>query len=462
MLKVGPVLNELVDQMERERGIPRELVLDSLREAMVAAYRRYASLPTGDGIVCHLFERTGEIGLFKQQEVVEQLDEPTEEQPYPEAIQIDLAEARRLKPDAEVGDILEIEVTPNDFGRIAAQAAKQVINQRIREVEKMLVQREFEDKRGTVMTAIVSRLEGRNVVVQLGKTEAIMPPREQLPGSYYRIGDKVRVYVADLSTHVSRVPQIIVSQAHPAMVKEIFELEVPEIEDGIVEIRSIAREAGHRTKVAVWSNDPDVDPQGACIGARGSRIQTIVNELRNEKIDIIRWSDDPAMFVTNALSPARIVKVEVMQEATGQLRALVVVPDDQLSLAIGREGQNVRLASRLTGMRLDIKSLANYEAEMAEMAEQQGSYDAAVEPGADVTEQEGEDYSHGHAEGSMYDGAVSAEALAEAEGNEDIVIEMPEVDKPLHDEALEAEGETLAEAAEEEEADQPEEQPTHS
>ena len=368
MIKVGPALMEHAEQLERERGIPRDVVISSLKEAMLAAYKRYAKLENLHGYECRLNEKSGEIGIYELRKVVEHLTDPADVEldedgkEIPIEPEILLKEARKIKPDAELGDILELEVTPDEFGRIAAQSAKQVITQRIREAEKKLVQKEFEEKRGMVTTAIVQRIEGRNVIVNIGKSEAILPPREQLPSEYYRVGNKLRVYVLDLKDS-GRVPQIIVSQAHPEMVKEVFELEVPEIEDGLVEIKSIAREAGYRTKVAVVSHDPDVDAQGACIGTRGSRIQAIVNELKTEKIDLIRWSPDPAEFIIHALAPAKIIKVLVMTDDPRQTRALVIVPDDQLSLAIGREGQNVRLAAKLTGFKLDIKSFSQVERE---------------------------------------------------------------------------------------------------
>lgn len=392
MIKVGAALVEHADQLERERGIPKDVVLSSLKEAMLAAFKRYGHLTDVNGYQCKLIERTGEIGIFQLFEVVKKVVEPVPVDPEEEAaklaekeaakaealaageplpeepeeeeeiripFQMSLTDARKIKADVELGDILEVDVTPEEFGRIAAQSAKQVITQRIREAEKMLILKEFEEKKGSVTTGIVQRIEGRNVVVSIGKGEAILPPREQLPGEYYRVGNKLRVFVSDIRDQ-GRVPQIVVSQAHAAMVREVFELEVPEIEDGLVEIKNIAREAGYRTKVAVTSNDPDVDPQGACIGTRGSRIQAIVNELKNEKIDIIRWSEDPAEFIINALAPAKIINVEVDPEAAPP-QARVIVPDDQLSLAIGREGQNVRLAAKLTGFKLDIKSYSQVQ-----------------------------------------------------------------------------------------------------
>jgi transcription termination/antitermination protein NusA len=383
MIKIGTALLENAELLERERGIPKEVVLDSLKEAMLAAYKRYIQQPELHNVECRLLDRTGEIYIIHNQRVVETLDEEAEDYPS----QILLKDARKLKADIEPDDTLEVDVTPTEFGRIAAQAAKQVIMQRIREAEKYLILKEFEEKKGNVMTVIVQRIEANNVIVSLGKSEAVLPRREQLPGEHYRVGSKLRVYVADIRDNMGRVPQIVVSQGHPAMVREIFELEVPEIEDGLVEIKHIAREGGFRTKVAVTSNDPSVDPQGACIGNRGSRIQAIVSELRNEKIDIIRWSPDLREFITNALAPAKIIRVDLDEETR---RALVVVPDDQLSLAIGREGQNVRLASKLTECRLDIKSMsALQEAEDAAeaptpVAEQ--ALDASVDMGEALDE----------------------------------------------------------------------------
>lgn len=361
MIKFGSALIEHAEQLERERGITKDVIVSALKEAMVAAYKRHAKLETSAGYECFLNERSGELGIFQVQQVVEERNPELVEQGL-EHTEIPLDEARKLKADAEVGDFIDIEVTPTDFGRIAAQAAKQVITQRIREAEKSLVTQEFEEKKGQVTTGIVQRIEGRNVIVNIGRSEAVLTAREQLPGEYYRVGNKLRVYVMDLRD-TGRVPQIMVSQGHAEMVREIFELEIPEIEDNIIEIKSIAREAGYRTKVAVASNDPSVDPQGACIGSRGSRIQAIVNELKNEKIDIIRWSDDPVEFIAAAMAPARVINIYVDYSNADLRQALVVVADDQLSLAIGREGQNVRLAAKLTGYKLDIKPISIIETE---------------------------------------------------------------------------------------------------
>jgi N utilization substance protein A len=279
--------------------------------------------------------------------------------------EISLKDAQDLIPDVTAGEVLEIEVTPTDFsefGRIAAQTAKQLITQRLREAKKELIKKEFEARKGTCTTGQIERIEvisntRNNVIINLGRVEGCMPSREQLPGETYRVGNRVRVYVLELRD-VGRTPQIIVSQAHPELVRELFELYVPEIEDGTVEIKSIAREAGYRTKIAVHSDDADVDPVGACIGTRGVRIQNVVAELRNEKIDVIRYSTDPVDYISNSLSPARITTVALYEDSPEVIgkRAEVIVPDDQLSLAIGRGGQNVRLAAKLTNWKIDIKS----------------------------------------------------------------------------------------------------------
>lgn len=352
MIKIGSALMDATDQLERERGIPRNVVLDSLCDAMMAAYRKYSKLHDTTGIYSKIDEQTGEIGIYSEKIVVEEV---TNEQ-----TEISIQDAKKVDETSQVGSIITEEVTPKDFGRIAAQAAKQVITQRIREAERRLILEEFIDKKGTMTTGIIQRLEGRNVIVSIGRTEALLPAKEQISGEYYRVSNRLRVYVLDV-TETSRLPKVILSQVHPMIVQELFELEVPEIEDGIVEIKSIAREAGFRTKISVGSSDPDVDPVGACIGPRGSRIQAIVNELKNEKIDIIRYSADPVEYIINALSPAKIISVEILNDNPEDLQALVVVPDDQLSLAIGREGQNVRLAVKLTGWKLDIKSLSQIE-----------------------------------------------------------------------------------------------------
>ncbi len=354
MIKIGAGnLNEVFEELEREKGISREVIISSLCDAMVAAYKKHLRVKEIENVEAILDEQGGEIGIFKGKTVVKKVEDEDNE--------ISLKDAKEIDEDVELGDEVKLEVTPEQFGRIAAQAANQVLTQRIREAERNLVLNEFLDKKGTLITGIIQKVdERRNVIVNIGKIDAIMPRKEQIPGEFYKPGNRIRVFVLNVK-ETTRLPQVIVSHAHPEIVRELFELEVPEIEDGIVEIKSISREAGYRTKIAVWSNDPEVDSVGACIGPRGARIQTIVSELKNEKIDIVRYSLDPVEYIVNALSPARVVSVDIMADDEEAHEALVVVPDDQLSLAIGREGQNVRLAHKLTNWKIDIKSTSQME-----------------------------------------------------------------------------------------------------
>lgn len=376
MIKIGTALFEACEELERERGISKDVLISSLCDAMVAAYKKHMHIKEATNIEAILDEQSGEIGVFRTKLVVDNVEDPD--------TQITLEDAKEIAEDVEVGDEIKIEVTPEQFGRIAAQSAKQVITQRIREAERNLVLQEFMDKKGTLTTGIIQRVENRNVIVNIGKTDAIMPQKEQIPGEYYKPGNRIRVFVLNVK-ETTRLPQVIVSHAHAEIVRELFELEVPEIEDGIVEIKSISREAGYRTKIAVWSNDPEVDSVGACIGPRGSRIQTIVSELKNEKIDIVRYSEDPVEYIVNALSPARVVSVDILQDDEYAHDAMVVVPDDQLSLAIGREGQNVRLAHKLTGWKIDIKSVSQMEKAEAQNI---SNYEEPAEDNYDDSEEE--------------------------------------------------------------------------
>lgn len=364
MIKIGTALFEACEQLEREKGISKEVIIASLCDAMVTAYKKHIKAKEAPNVEAILDEQSGEIGVFRVKLVVDTVED--------EDLEISLEDAKEIDDEVELEDEVKIEVTPENFGRIAAQSAKQVITQRIREAERKLVLDEFLDKKGTLTTGIIQRVENRNVIVNIGKTDAIMPVKEQIPGEYYKSGNRIRVFVLNVK-ETSRLPQVIVSHAHAEIVRELFELEVPEIEDGIVEIKSISREAGFRTKIAVASNDPDVDSVGACIGPRGSRIQTIIGELKNEKIDIVRYSEDPVEYIVNALSPARIVSVDILADDEHAREALVIVPDDQLSLAIGREGQNVRLAHKLTGWKIDIKNVSQaetYDREQARLTEE--------------------------------------------------------------------------------------------
>ena len=382
MIKIGAGnLNEVFEELEREKGITREVIVSSLCDAMVAAYKKHLHVKELVNVEALLDEQAGEIGIFKGKVVVKKVEDEENE--------ISLKEAKEIDEDVELGDEVRLEVTPEQFGRIAAQAANQVLTQRIREAERNLVLNEFLDKKGTLITGIIQKVDDRrNVIVNIGKIDAIMPKKEQIPGEFYKPGNRIRVFVLNVK-ETTRLPQVIVSHAHPEIVRELFELEVPEIEDGIVEIKSISREAGYRTKIAVWSNDPEVDSVGACIGPRGARIQTIVSELKNEKIDIVRYSLDPVEYIVNSLSPARVVSVDIMADDEFAHEALVVVPNDQLSLAIGREGQNVRLAHKLTNWKIDIKSVAQMEEAEAQGRQYEPSFEEETkEAGEDIMDSE--------------------------------------------------------------------------
>ena len=377
MIKVTG-LYEACEELERERGISKDDIIEALKDSMVAAYKRHMRIKDADNIEAYLDKETSEIGIFRTKVVVEEISDPD--------LEIPLDEAQEIDEEVEVDDEVKIEVTPEQFGRIAAQTAKQVLTQRIRDAEKNNILNEFLEKKGTLTTGIIQRVEGRNVIVNIGKTDAIMPQREQIPGEYYKVGNRIRVFVLNVK-ETTRLPQVIVSHAHAEIVRELFELEVPEIEDGIVEIKSIAREAGYRTKLAVWSNDEEVDSVGACIGPRGTRIQTIVGELKNEKIDIVRWSPDPVEYIVNAIAPARVVSVDIMADDEEAHEAMVVVPDDQLSLAIGRDGQNVRLAHKLTHWKIDIKSVSQMEQAEAENIQNYSEQEEVIEEDVILSEE---------------------------------------------------------------------------
>ncbi len=333
---------EALKEIEREKGISAEVLLEAIEAAILSAYRK--NFGTAQNARIDISRTTGEIRVFAKKTVVPAVEDPR--------TQIALEEARKVDPDAEVGAVLEIEVTPRDFGRIAAQTAKQVVVQRIREAERGLIYEEFASREGDIVTGVVRRQEARHVYIDLGRTEAILAPTEQVPTERYSQGERLKTYVTEVRK-TTKGPQIFVSRTHPGLLKRLFELEVPEIYEGVVELKAIAREPGSRSKVAVHSRDENVDPVGACVGPRGMRVQAIVNELRGEKIDIVKWDPDPRKFVANALAPAKVVSVELDEQ---EKVARVVVPDYQLSLAIGKEGQNARLAARLTGWKIDIKS----------------------------------------------------------------------------------------------------------
>ena len=337
-----------IAQIEEEKGIKKGYMMEKITQALISAYRRDHE-GVGDNLTVEANEETGVVRMFLKKEVVEEVDNPGTE--------ISLEEARLSLPRVELGDTIRIEVKPKNFGRIAAQTARQVIIQGIREAEQGMIYDEFTSKEHEILTGIITRIDPRSgaVALRIGSgsesTEAYLSVNEQVRGETYQEGSRLRVYVVEVR-RATKGPQVLISRTHPGLVKRLFELEVPEIYDGTVEVKSIAREAGSRTKLAVWSADPNVDPIGACVGPRGQRVNTIVEELKGEKMDIIKYSDDPAEYIAAALSPADVISVEPLPDGKS---CRVVVPDDQLSLAIGKEGQNARLAAKLTGYKIDIK-----------------------------------------------------------------------------------------------------------
>ena len=341
-------LKELV----KEKGISEDLLFTTIQDALVAAYKKnYANLHTNAQNVKVIMDReTGEIKVYSQKVVVDEV--------YDDVTEISLEDAKTIRPTLEVDDIVDLEVTPKNFGRVAAQLAKQVVTQRIKEAERSIIYDEYKEKEFDIITGTILRKDKGMVFVNLGKLEGVIGPNEQIPNEEYKFNEKLKLYIVEVKNG-SKGPQIHVSRTHPGLVKRLFELEVPEIFEGVVEIKSISREAGSRSKIAVYSNDEEVDPMGACVGPKGVRVQNIVNELKNEKIDIIKYSKDPAEFIANSLSPAKVLSVEVNEENKS---AKVVVDDNQLSLAIGKEGQNVRLAAKLTNWKIDIKSKSQKEA----------------------------------------------------------------------------------------------------
>ena len=347
---------EAIDALSREKRIDKESLFAAIEQALVAAYKRNFSTTVAN-VRVSIDRKKGEVEVFARKTVVEEVED--------DQTQISLEEARAINPVYEVGDLIEKEITPRQFGRIAAQTAKQVVMQKIREAERGVIYQEYSEKENEILTALVKRVEGKNVLVELGRTEGILEPSQQIPGEVLGPNDRVKVYVLEVSQS-GHGAQVEVSRTHSGLVKRLFELEVPEIQSGVVQIRSIAREPGSRTKMAVCSTDPMIDPVGACVGPRGMRVENVVEELKTEKIDIIRWSSDPAEYIGNALNPARVINVSINEK---DKCARVVVPDNQLSLAIGKEGQNARLAAKLTGWKIDIKSQSQFEA----LAEQEGA-----------------------------------------------------------------------------------------
>ena len=341
-------------EIEKEKGISIDVLLQATEHALLTAFRKNFGAQNAR---VEIERDTGEFKVFAKKVVVESVTDPR--------LEIAIGDCQEDGSEVVLGDVVEVEVTPKNFGRIAAQAAKQVVMQQIREAERGLIYEEFLSREGDIVTGVVRRLEAKNMFIDLGRAEALLAPAEQIPTERHKQGDRIKTYVIEVKK-TTKGPQILVSRTHPGLVKRLFELEVPEIYEGVVELKAVAREPGSRSKIAVYSRDENVDSVGACVGPKGMRVQAIVNELKGEKIDIVRWNSNPMEFVANALSPAKPIAVGIDEE---EKIARVTVPDHQLSLAIGKEGQNARLAARLTGWKIDIKSISQMRDKIEDASE---------------------------------------------------------------------------------------------
>lgn len=341
---------DALEEIEKEKGISKEIIFDALESALISSYKK--NFGSSQNVEVEIDRDTGSVKVFAKKTVVEEVED--------DLLEMNIEDAREIDDKYQIGDIVIIEVTPKNFGRIAAQTAKQVVIQRIKDAERDVIYDEFINRENEIITGMIQRISKNNVYIDLGKTEGILPPTEQIEGEVYNQGDRIKLIILEVKK-TTKGPQIILSRSHPGLVKRLFELEVPEINEGIVDIYAISREAGSRTKIAVHSKDPNVDPVGACVGFKGSRVKAIVEELNGEKIDIIIWSKNIEEFIANSLSPSKVIKVEANEK---EKSALIVVPDYQLSLAIGKEGQNARLAAKLTNWKIDIKSESQYDGEL--------------------------------------------------------------------------------------------------
>ncbi len=346
-----------LEELENEKGIKKDYLIEAIETALVTAYKR--NFDSAENVKVVMDNETGAAHLYAVKEVVEAVEDSK--------LQISFEEAKKISKKLEIGDTVDIEMVPKDFGRIAAQTAKQVIVQKLREAEREIVYTEFNDRKGEIVSGLVQKADANIVVMDLGKLEGIMPKKEQIPTEHYKVNDKVKGYVLDVVKGLKGTPQVIVSRACPDYVRKLFEFEIPEIYEGLIEIKSVSRDAGYRSKVAVYSNNENIDPVGSCVGQKGVRIQNIINELNGEKIDVIEWNKDPSIYIASALLPAQVMAVDIKEE---EKFAQVIVPDDQLSLAIGKSGQNARLAAKLTNWKIDIKSESQFREMIANMNEE--------------------------------------------------------------------------------------------
>ncbi len=355
-----------LEELEKEKGIKKEYLLESIETALVTAYKR--NFDSLENVKVVMDDKTGATHVFSVKEVKKEVENPETE--------ITVKEAQKINPDLKEGDTLETEIVPRDFGRIAAQTAKQVIIQKIREAEREIIFTEFNDRKGEIVSGLIQKADHNIVVMDLGKLEGVMPTKEQIPTEKYRVNDKIKGYVLDVEKGAKGAPQVIVSRSHPDFVRKLLEFEIPEIYEGVIEIKSVSRDAGDRSKVAVYSPDPNIDPVGSCVGQRGVRIQNVINELNGEKIDVIEWNEDPSIYIASALLPAQILAVDIKEE---EKFAQVIVPDNQLSLAIGKSGQNARLAARLTNWKIDIKSETQFREMLMQAQNEQENKEEADE-----------------------------------------------------------------------------------
>ena len=368
----GPAIDstELIgamEDLEKESGIQKEYLLESIETALVTAYKRNYDCED-ENVKITMDKETGEIHVYMQKEVVEEVEN--------EKTQISLEEAKKLNKKYKVGDIVENELVPRNFGRIAAGTAKQVIIQKIREASREFLYNEFNERKGEIVSGIIQKADGGAVIVDLGRLEGIMLPKEQIPTEKYHVNDKIRACIVDVERGLKGSTQVMISRGHNDFVRKLFELEIPEIYEGLIEIKSVSRDPGSRCKVAVYSPNENIDPVGSCVGQKGIRIQNIINELNGEKIDVIEWNEDPAIYISSALLPAQVMAVDVKEE---EHFAQVIVPDDQLSLAIGKSGQNARLAAKLTTWKIDIKSESQFREMIANMSTQETAEEDEIE-----------------------------------------------------------------------------------
>ena len=346
-----------LEELEKEKGIKKEELLESIRTALITAYKR--NFDALENVDVRIDEKTGETHVYSIKEVMERAND--------DALEISLEDARKIDVHLNIGDEVAVEIVPRDFGRIAAQTAKQVIIQKLRETERNMVFNEYNERKGEIVSGLIQKADKHIVVMDLGKLEGVMPKKEQIPTEHYKVNDKIKGYVLKVEKGLKGAPQVIVSRSHPDFVRKLLEFEIPEIYEGVIEIKSVSRDPGYRSKVAVYSPDPNIDPVGSCVGQKGVRIQNVINELNGEKIDVIEWNEDPSIYIAASLLPAQILAVDIKPE---NKFAQVIVPDDQLSLAIGKSGQNARLAARLTDWKIDIKSETQFRELLSKVQEE--------------------------------------------------------------------------------------------